>query len=460
MKKRMFAILLSAIMIFAVAGCGNSSKDSSSDVISNTVNSSDSTDSIDSTDSTNNNSTSSAEPTSAESADAAIKNNKNIDLNKLKGTTVKVLMWRSLTDQEKATIESFKNKYGITVKIEEAPLNSSEYMTKLSSLIASGDAPDIGVQSSFPLGSASAFQPVDVTKQDFSDPVWDTDLMAKYKLKGYNYVFIANGNWYDNYGIVVFNEDMFTKDGIKTPYQLWKEGNWNWDTLKSTAAELKKKGHKYGYITHVADNLMLSANSGIVTYDGTSFKNSLTDKNTIKAWTFHTQMVEEGLQPTGQDYSFNKGETGMMGINSWVMLKGQYLRDCTFKWMCVPFPSPKGEQETVPLYSNLFGVVKGAKNPVGAGVFLRYFLDPANNGNFADRAIDSRFEEVFNYMNQKSVKKCVSYVDGVIGFTNASAQTTMYSELQSATSAQVSTVLQKYRSVIENGVNNVNKRIK
>ncbi len=446
MKKRLLAILLTAMMIFAVAGCGKTaSKDNSSD---GSVSGNESTvsEGVTSTD--------------ASGADEAIKNNKNIDLNSLRGTTVKVLMWRSLTEQEKATVNTFQQKYGITVKIEEAPLNSSEYMTKLSSLIASGDAPDIGVQSSFPLGSASAFQPVNVTKQDMSDPIWDTDLMNNYKLKGYNYVFIANGNWYDNYGIVAYNEDMFTKDGIKTPYQLWKEGNWNWDTLKSTAAELKKKGHKYGYINHVADNYMLSANSGIVTYDGTSFANSLTDKNTIKAWTFHSQMVEEGLSPTGQDYSFNKGETGMIGINSWVMLKGQYLRDCSFKWMCVPFPSPKGETETVPVYSNLFGVVKGSKNPVGAGVFLRYFLDPANNGNFADRAIDSRYEEIFNYMNQKSVKKCVSYVDGVIGFTNASAQSNMYKELQSSTSAQVTTVLQKYKSVVENGVNNVNKRLK
>ena len=446
MKKRLLAILLTAIMVFAVAGCGKTaSKDNSSDA-SVSGNGSTASEGVTSTD--------------ASGADEAIKNNKNIDLNSLKGTTVKVLMWRSLTEQEKLTVNTFQQKYGITVKIEEAPLNSSEYMTKLSSLIASGDAPDIGVQSSFPLGSASAFQPVNVTKQDMSDPIWDTDLMNNYKLKGYNYVFIANGNWYDNYGIVAYNEDMFTKDGIKTPYQLWKEGNWNWDTLKSTAAELKKKGHKYGYINHVADNYMLSANSGIVTYDGTSFANSLTDKNTIKAWTFHSQMVEEGLSPTGQDYSFNKGETGMIGINSWVMLKGQYLRDCSFKWMCVPFPSPKGEAETVPVYSNLFGVVKGSKNPVGAGVFLRYFLDPANNGNFADRAIDSRYEEIFNYMNQKSVKKCVSYVDGVIGFTNASAQSNMYKELQSSTSAQVTTVLQKYKSVVENGVNNVNKRLK
>lgn len=446
MKKRLLAILLTAIMVFAVAGCGKTaSKDNSSDA-SVSGNESTASEGVTSTD--------------ASGADEAIKNNKNIDLNSLKGTTVKVLMWRSLTEQEKLTVNTFQQKYGITVKIEEAPLNSSEYMTKLSSLIASGDAPDIGVQSSFPLGSASAFQPVNVTKQDMSDPIWDTDLMNNYKLKGYNYVFIANGNWYDNYGIVAYNEDMFTKDGIKTPYQLWKEGNWNWDTLKSIAAELKKKGHKYGYINHVADNYMLSANSGIVTYDGTSFANSLTDKNTIKAWTFHSQMVEEGLSPTGQDYSFNKGETGMIGINSWVMLKGQYLRDCAFKWMCVPFPSPKGEAETVPVYSNLFGVVKGSKNPVGAGVFLRYFLDPANNGNFADRAIDSRYEEIFNYMNQKSVKKCVSYVDGVIGFTNASAQSNMYKELQSSTSAQVTTVLQKYKSVVENGVSNVNKRLK
>lgn len=450
MKKRILSIIIAIVVLLSFAGCSSNEGNSSEQVTSETL----STDT-----STPTSSSDSVSDGSLSSVDDAIQSNQNIDLNELKGTVVKVLMWRELTDQEKTTINNFEKNYSIKVEVEEAPLDSSAYMTKLSSLMAAGDAPDVAVQSSFPLGSASAFQPVDVTKQDLNDSIWDLELMSKYKIKGYNYVFIANGNWYDNYGIVVFNEDMFKADGIKTPYELWKEGNWNWDTLKSTATALTKKGHEYGFISHVADNWMLSANTGIVTYDGTSFTNSLTSQSTIKAWTFYSQMVEEGLMPTGQDYSFNRGETGMMGINSWVMLKGQYLRDCSFNWMCVPFPSPKGSETVIPLYSNLFGIVKGSENPVGAGVFLRYFLDPSNNGDFAERAIDKDFEEIFNYMNQRSVKKAVSYVDGVVGFTNASGQDSLYNDLQSSKSAQITTVLQKYKSVVDNSVNNVNKRI-
>ena len=79
-----------------------------------------------------------------------------------------------------------------------------------------------------------------------------------------------------------YNEDLFKETGVKTPRELWKSGNWNWDTLKSTAQAISAKGYT-GYINQQYNNLMLSAGHDYVSYDGKKFKSEITSENMIKA---------------------------------------------------------------------------------------------------------------------------------------------------------------------------------
>lgn len=451
MKKRLLAIILSAVMFTALfSGCGKQKNtgDNSSDIVSGDT-------------STVSDSTQSGSQTAG--GDKV----KGIDYDSLKGTTVKVLMWRDLTDQEKVTIANFEKKYSMKVKVEYS--NQDNYMTKIASLVSTNDSPDVGViinsqnrQGCFPIGAATVFQAAAVTKQDLNDSFWDKDAMNQFKIKGRPYAFIAYNNWYNAHAVLMYNADMFKSDGITSPYDLWKAGNWNWDTLKSTAEALKKKGHKYGMVVNQVYNNMSSAGTDFVTYDGTTFKSSITDTKTVKAWTFNSQMVEAGLQPVfGTDSNaFQAGEAGMFSTNLWTMRKDGLLNTCKFEVMCVPYPSPAGQEQIVAAGVNLFAVPKGAKNPVGAGVFLRYFLDSANNGNFADVSINPKMEEVFNYLNQKGLKRNYMMSAGVIGYSNLTSLNALVTELNSTTASQVTTVLQKNKTLVDNTVKSINSKLK
>ena len=465
MKKRVLAMLLSAVMLTVLfSGCGKAKNESSeiggADIVSDNVESADSTQS-------DSEQTDNSQSQTSSTAQTSGNKTTGIDYNSLKGTTVKVLMWRDLTDQEKVTIANFEKEYSMKVKVEYA--NQDNYMTKIASLVSTNDSPDVGViinsqnrQGCFPIGAATVFQAASVSKQDLNDSFWDKDAMNNFKIKGKPFAFIAYKNWYNAHGVLMYNADMFKEDGITSPYDLWKAGNWNWDTLKSTAEAIKKKGHKYGMVVNMVYNNMASAGTDFVSYDGSSFKSTITDAKTVKAWTFNAQMVEAGLQPVyGTDTNaFQAGEAGMFSTNLWTMRKDGLLNTCKFEVMCVPYPSPADQEFTLVAGANLFAIPKGAKNPVGGGVFLRYFLDSANNGNFADVSINPKMEEIFNYLNSTGIKRNYMMSAGVIGYSNLTSLNALVKELNSTTASQVTTVLQKNKSLVDNTVKSINSKLK
>ncbi len=453
MLKRIFSLFLVLTLVFSFAGCGSKKADDKKE------SGNDDEIVIDTPDDSGNSGDNGGSSDGDSKPEA-------IDYEKLKGTTVKILMWRETTKQEKATIASFEKEYSIKVDVDVA---TSQYMSKIASLVSTKNSPDIavipggkGTQGAFPLGAAAIFQPASVTKQDFSDDFWNHEFMDAFKIKGQYFAIAAkNANWYNCHTCLFYNADMFAADKIETPYSLWKKGNWNWDTLKSTAEALKAKGHDYGIQSDQMDNYMFSAGSEFVAYENGKFVSRMNDKRLISAWTLETQLVNSGLMPKygTQTNAFNSGKAGMIATNLWAMRKGEVLQTASFKIECVPFPSPKGSELIVGSSINRFAIPKGAKNPVAAGVFLRYFLDAKHNGNFADVALNPQFEEIFNYLNSDSVKHTYLYNDGVVGYSNVTAMENLYKDLQGTTPGQVSTVLQKHNTVVQNAVNTANKKL-
>ena len=458
--KKTLAFLTALVMCVSFTACKKSDTSSDNQDSSDTSISSDVSDNTSSTQSTSDaNSTVSSSSNKTET-------NKGIDMNSLKGKIVKMLMWRDLTEQEKSTIKKIESS--TQMKIDVTQTNWSNYMTKLSSMVATNDSPDIAIiptenksQGCFPLGAATVFQPLNVTKQDLKDSYWDLESMEKYKIKGRYFAFMTYGNWYDCNGIVMYNADMFKDAGLTTPRELWKSGNWNWDTLKSTAQELKKKG-RIGYICESYNNLMQSSGVDFVTYNNGTYTSSVTDSKVISAWTFNAEMVSSGAQPAygTQTNAFEQGLAGMVGTNLWNMRKEASYGNVKFAVDCVPFPSPKGSETIIPANVNLFGVAKGAKNPIGAGVVIKELLNPANNGKFGDVAISANFEDVFNYCTGKGVKKGYKYAIGVVGYTNLSGLTNLQTTLAKTATNQITTVLQQNKSLVDNAVKQVNGKLK
>ena len=453
-----FLIVIS--MFLSMAGCGQTVIEESvwvEDPVTQT-NTDSSADGKD-----NNSSSSSGSSSNSEGSD-------KIDMNSLKGKTVHVLMWRPLIQIENNKIEKFENETGIKVKVTQTTWGN--YMTKLSSMISSGDAPDVAVipseqnsQGCFPLGTATAFQPIKVTKQELTDDVWNLNAMKDFKIKNDYYAFIGYNNFFSNAAIIFYNVDIFKEVGVSTPRELWKAGKWNWDTLKSTAAAISAKGYS-GFANAQYDMYMSTNGTNYVNYDGEKFTSEITSEKMIKAWTFNAEMVEAGYQlPYATSSSLRgkfiyDGNVGMLASNTWLMLKSEGLLSAKFTVDAVPAPAPAGQEMVVAPCHNLFGIPKGAKQTVAAGVFLKEFLSPVDSATVKDAIANPQMEDTFNFVTGKTKIGTPSYAIGVIGYTNLANLKKLEETLGSTTSNQITTVLQQNKSFVDNSVNTVNSKLK
>lgn len=407
----------------------------------------------------------------------------NIDVSKLKGQTVTMLMWRELNVAEKKVLENFQKSTGINVKY--TVVNQKEYMTKVAAEIASKSGLDIcAIQSggmsiltsdtypsAFPIGTVATMQPFfEATGQNPNDSVWAKSWMDPYKVNGKYYGVAIAGGWHTLSTVVYYNKDLFEENGIKTPRELWKAGNWNWDTFKAAALEISNIDDYYvGYAGRDSYAYMLSAGCDYVDFDGKKFINTSNTAALKKAWEFSNSMMSSGAQfrPDGSSnfpQLFLDGRFGMYGDGSYCMLDigmlGDYAYDSKkvdFEIDAVPFPSPKGQEAVAIHRGNLFGIAKNAKNPVAAGVFLRFWLDPKNSLSFSKTAINKNMNDAFEWINSEKTKKKAFLSGGVLGYQNAERMGNLTYALLVGTPNEIPTTIGRFQQFINSSVDQANK---
>lgn len=409
--------------------------------------------------------------------------NKNIDVSKLKGQTVTMMMWRELNVAEKKVLENFKKSTGINVKY--TVVNQKEYMTKVAAEIASKSGLDIcAIQSggmsilssdtypsSFPIGTVATMQPFfEATGQNPKDGVWAKSWMDPYKINNKYYGVAIAGGWHTLTTVIYYNKDLFEENGITTPRELWKAGKWNWDTFKNAALEISAIDDYYvGYAGRDSYAYMLAANCDYVNFNGKKFTNTSNTAALKKAWEFSNSMMSSGAQfrPDGSSnypQLFLDGKFGMYGEGSYCMLDigmlGDYAYDLDsvdFEIDAVPFPSPKGQTPVAIHRGNLFGIAKNAKNPVAAGVFLRFWLDPKNSLPFSKTAINKNMNDTFEWVNSESTKKKAFLSGGVLGYQNAERMGNLTYALLVGTPNEIPTTIAKFQQFINSSVDQANK---
>ncbi len=429
---------------------------------------------------TNDDKTSSSDKTTSNSGGSTTA---TIDMAKLKGKTVDMMMWRELNVAEKKVLENFQKSTGIKVKY--TVVNQKEYMTKVAAEIAGGSGLDVcAIQSggmsiltsdtypsSFPVGTIATMQPFfEVTGQNEKESVWAKSWMDPYKINGKYYGVAIAGGWHTLSTVVYYNVDLFEENGITTPRELWKSGKWNWDTFKKAALEISDiDDYYYGYAGRDSYAYMLSAGCDYVDFDGKKFKNTSGDAMLKKAWTFSNEMMSSGAQFKPDASSnfpqlFLEGKFGMYGDGSYCMLDigmlGDYAynkKDVDFEIDAVPFPSPKGQKATAIHRGNLFGIAKNAKDPVAAGVFLRFWLDPKNSLPFSKTAINDNMRDAFEWINSESTPKKAFLSGGVLGYQNAEKMGNLTYRLLTQQPNQITSTIAMFKSFINTSVEQANK---
>lgn len=411
---------------------------------------------------------------------------------KLANTKVSVLIYGDEQLKAFAAAEKlFKEKYGGTVEYVRIGSNS-EIEQKLVAAISAGDPMDLTQwsQESMPkYGMKNLLQPID-DYLDIKDSAWaeSIEVMNQFKFKGKHYGFPNNQSATG----IFFNKTMFENNGVKSPLDFYKEGTWNWDSLKKVAVELTMDTNRdgtidqWGFGTNVSNpDMFLQANGA----DYASLKSdggielNIKSQNFINALQFFQDGFAKDKYIVGHktaEADFIAGKIGMYAVGDSVFARN-VIPKIKDQWDYVPFPvGPQGAKDKYPGTCSFWGIVNGAKNPEGAAAlyYLKRLDDMmgrdskaydsfnATQKKYADRIKDLRTEpyakeanfneQQLQLMKETRKKIFVSTTTGIGTFKQVAGN--MYGEIKNGT--PVVNVIEKFLPLFQTEIDTMLKDAK
>ena len=302
------------------------------------------------------------------------------DLSKLKGTTVRFPFWKNVGGEiNQSAINKFQNKYSIKVKMELVP--QDQYITNIAGKIAAGTAPDLyWSNDDFP-ACLGDLQPLTAGNINFSDSLWDTNIIKAATINNKTYLINAKGQ--STPSLVYYNKKLFQNNNLKTPEEYVAEGNWTWETMTRVMRSVKSLGSNYVGAYIDCEGFWAGYGVSFYRYSNGKFTSGL-DANMTRCMTQLSTWLDDGLmRGIGLDYrdEFAKGNVGL-ALDGTFGLKtyGYWGKMDPSHVGFVPLPDiDKNTKATNGTSLAGWGICKGASNPVGAGAFIRYYADLSNH---------------------------------------------------------------------------------
>lgn len=376
---------------------------------------------------------------------------------------VHILMWRAWHPSEQKMIEDYEEKTG--VKIKTTVTTETEYSTKLVSMISEGNSPDIVKLSTDSLQLIiKALQPLDEAKFHLSADCWNKQYMDAYKVnnKYFGVSMPESWNCEDGAYVTYYAPKTLKNCGVTvTPYELYKQGKWNWDTQHDIAIKVRNKG-LIGLSVQSCDTFSHSAGADIVSYNNSQFTNnlgSLTASDLLsQGWLHAVELKTNGALDGFNLTDFKKNQVGLFTAISYGLYnEGDWFNSSFAQTLeIVPIAGPKNGTAYTPITPKVWSTPKYAKNPKGAAYFLRYFLD-VSNYNHSETFHTAQFKEVYERITAPSAKKSVMYGKGIADYIIYNNYNSFSNLIMSASIDNVVTALNSQKNTIYTAVNRVNK---
>ena len=438
------ALLLAVMMLFAACGPDEATSDVSGDdqteTSSETIETSSEPGDVTETSApTTNDKSSTAKPTSTSSGKSnggqynAFNNSgeKNIFKNVPKSAKgeVHVLMWRKYHKSEQLLVDQFQKLTGI--KVKTTVTTEKEYPTKLVSMVSGGNSPDVICFSAgnFPGLVTKSLQSLNTKYFQLDSDCWNKNYMDAYRINGVYFGVAMPSSWSceDCTYVTYYSPQILKNCGVKeTPYQLYQQGKWNWDTQADIVRKVKNKGFT-GLSLQSYDMFMLSAGVDFAKYDGSKYTNQLGSVKGSSLLTSAWMEVAELKQDdcvTGWDLNnVQQGKVGLFTAISYGLYnEGNWFTTSFAKNLeAVPVAGPKGGTAYTPVRPKCWGVPKKAKNP------------------------------------STSAKKTVMHGWGVADYVESDTYSRICNALATTTPANITTQLNSKKGSVQTGIARANK---
>ncbi|MFC5701885.1 ABC transporter substrate-binding protein [Cohnella faecalis] len=318
------------------------------------------------------------------------------------GNTEKVeINWVMAADPDKkawqdSVIASFEASHpNIKVHLENIPYD--QFDQKLTTMISSGNAPDVwnpnqadsGFATYMSMGAIKDLTPY-IEKGVPELETMDKDLLNIYRIDGkyYGIPLVSNATY------LFYNKDLFDAANIPYPTTDWDDKTWTYDKMLEIAQKLT---HDVGDIRKQVFGFSsnLTANAMAWSFGGDFFKPEayttgvmgepdLSNPKNVEALQYNLDLIEKyKVSPDQQTVAasaqlgdvFMTGKVGMFINGGWGL--GAYEK-ADFKWGVAAVPYKDGRKVT--LYVDPWSISASSKHPDEAWEFVRHLANPAEGG--------------------------------------------------------------------------------
>ena len=298
----------------------------------------------------------------------------SIDPEDYRGSVVKMVTWKDpwLSTDDVATHE-FEQELGI--EVEPVLIGQGDYVKTIAATIASRTQGDIFYEhGDFP-SSLTVMQPLDAAMLDLSDPFWNQSIIKASTLRDRPYLVDSAVNVWSEIDVCVYNKHIFESAGLKTPKEYYAEGKWTVDNFRYAAQQVSKLGKDYMGAGILGEGILAIAGGGFFTYKDDRMTVSL-DEHLFEVMDFFAEMKRDGIVKLDRG-GFGEGKTGMAISHVFGLKRTGYFTQINPDHLGVTYLPvwKEGERAKITSLYRGWGLIDGAKNPVGAGLYLSYYLN-------------------------------------------------------------------------------------
>lgn len=358
MKKHTFKALALAAALLMTAGCGGGRQPSGTTAAQDTEKKTE------------------AATTAENAADIIFDEAEAVEIDKDQPTgTIKLLIYYDLVGSAADLVDLFESRYGGTID-QEICGSGTAYFERLGTLVAADSSPDITRYewASFPHGiSRNMYMPID-TYIDLDSDLWvgmkDIAEQFRYNGKHYYVPYTLSSNFAINYNKCVLEEY-----GLNDPMELYKNGEWTWDTFRDLLRKWCDISPDHvGYTGVGAMSFIATTGTKVIDVKDTEIINNLESEKIVRCMEYLEDLYRLGLTGTGYvdpGEAFVDGNTLFLGMEpTWTYgaaCESLYRKNIDYDMAFVPFPrDPNADNYYIAYDSFGYMIPAGAKNIKGA----------------------------------------------------------------------------------------------
>lgn len=313
-----------------------------------------------------------------------------------KGVTLRVAGWGDIEEARivQGVVAEFQKLHpNVNVQVLRIPFN--EYITKILTQAAAGEAPDVIAVNAEQL---STFMRKDVwldlfpyarNDQDIKLENYYPEALARYTVKG---KLIALPRDIAPICVVYYNADAFRKAGLPLP-----KNDWNTEQFLNTAKALTKKNKEgktvqWGFVDDWAiwDAWVYTFGGKIVDRVEKPTKVLLDEPEAVRGVQFRADLIHRykvlpgpaslsAMGGLGNADLFMNGTAAMFYSGIWKTPQFRNIR--AFQWDVVQFPKGPGGKRGYPMSAAGYGVMKNTKHPDLAYQLVKFLAgEPGQSG--------------------------------------------------------------------------------